>query len=73
MDSIVAQSSNRSFRMELIFQETWNIKKNEKNERKTGDYSSFKITKFIFRKSLLYVTVKASDWKVPYQNMCLQF
>ena len=35
--------------MESIFQETWNIKKIEKNEFKTGDYSSFKITKIYFQ------------------------
>ena len=41
--------------MESIFQETWNIKKIEKNELKTGDYSSFKITKIYFqKKSLCY-------------------
>ena len=38
--------------METIFQETWNIKKIEKNEFKTGDYSSFKITKIYFQKNL---------------------
>ena len=60
--------------MESILQEIWNIKKVEKNEFKTGDYSSFnsKLLKFIFRKSH-YVTFLASDWKVPYQNMRLQF
>ena len=41
--------------MESIFQETWNIKKMEKNEFKTGDYSSFKINKIYFqKKSLCY-------------------
>ena len=54
--------------MESIFQETWNIKKIEKNEFKTGDYSSFKITKIYFKKSH-YATFLDSDWKVPYQNM----
>ena len=58
--------------MESIFQETWNIKKIEKNKFETGDYSSFKITKIYFqKKSLCYLL--ASDWKVPYQNMRLQF
>ena len=36
--------------MESIFQETWNIKKIEQNEFKTGDYSSFEITKLYFQK-----------------------
>ena len=58
--------------MESICQETWNIKKIEKNEFKTGDYSSFIITKIYFQKSHC-VTFLASDWKVPYQNMHLQF
>ena len=39
--------------MESIFQETWNIKKIEKNEFKTGDYSFFKITKIYFQKKPL--------------------
>ena len=41
--------------MESIFQETWNIKKIEKDEFKTDDYSSFKISKIYFqKKSLCY-------------------
>ena len=39
--------------MESVFQETWNIKKIEKNEFKTRDYSSFKITKIYFQKKSL--------------------
>ena len=57
--------------MESIFQETWNIKKIEKSEFKTGDYSSFQITKIYFENH--YVTCLASGWKVPYQNMRLKF
>ena len=54
-ETILAQSSNRLVRMESIFQETWNIKKIEKNEFKTGDYSAFRITKIYFqKKSLCY-------------------
>ena len=38
-----------------FFQETWNIKKIEKNEFQPGDYSPFKTTKIYFqKKSLCY-------------------
>ena len=59
--------------MESIFQEIWSIKTIEKNEFKSGDYSSFKITKIYVQKKNHYVIFMASDWKVPYQNMRLQF
>ena len=36
-----------------IFQETWNSKKSENRDNKTGDYSSFKITKIYFQKKSL--------------------
>ena len=39
--------------MESMFQETWNIKKIEKNELKTGDFSNFRITKIYFQKKWL--------------------
>ena len=39
--------------MESIFQETWNIKKIEMNGFKTGDYSSFKISKNLFSEKVI--------------------
>ena len=57
---MLVQSSNRSARIMSIFQETQNSKVSENSDNKTGDYSSFKITKIYFQK-------KSS------QNTCLQF
>ena len=52
--------------MESIFQETWNIKKIEENEFKTGDYSSFKITKIYFqKKSLCYFFGQRLEGTLP--------
>ena len=52
--------------MELIFQETWNTKKIEKNEFKIGDYSSFKITKIYFqKKSLCYFFGQRLEGTLP--------
>ena len=52
--------------METIFQETWNIKKIEKNEFIAGDYSSFKITKIYFQKKLLcYLFGQRLDGTLP--------
>ena len=59
---ILAKGSNRSVRMESIFQETWNIKKIEKNEFKIGDYSSFKISKIYFQKKLLCCHLEDKCW-----------
>ena len=67
---ILAQSSNWLVMMESIFQETWNIKEIEKNEFQIGSYSSFKITKIYFQKKSLCF---GGNWKVPYQNMRLEF
>ena len=65
--------SNRSARMMSIFQGIQNCKKkSEKNDNKTGDYSSFKITKKYFRESH-YVTYLVEKWKVPYRITRLQF
>ena len=52
--------------MESNFQETWNIKKIEKNQFKTGDYSSFKITKIYFqKKSLCYFLGQRLEGTLP--------
>ena len=50
---ILVQSSNRSARTMSIFQEKLNSKKSENSDNKTGDYSSFKITKIYFQKKSL--------------------
>ena len=53
-------------RIESIFQETWNIKKIEKNEFETGDNSSFKITKIYFqKKSLCYFFGQRLEGTLP--------
>ena len=49
----LAQSVNWSARIMSIFQETWNGKKSENSDNKTGDYSSFKITEIYFQKKSL--------------------
>ena len=52
--------------MESSFQETWHVKKIEKNEFKTGDYSSFKITKNYFqKKSLCYFFGQRLEGTLP--------
>ena len=38
-----------------IFQETQKCKKSENSDNKTGDHSSFKITKIYFQKKLLCI------------------
>ena len=49
-NDILVQSSNRSARIMSIFQGIQNSKISENSDNKTGDYSSFKITKIYFQK-----------------------
>ena len=70
---ILVQTSNRSARILLIFQETQNSKISENSGNKTGDYSPFKITKIYFQKKASCNFFGKKKWKVPYQNTRLQF
>ena len=47
---ILVQRYNQSARIMSIFQETQNSKISENSDNKTGDNSSFKITKIYFQK-----------------------